>query len=259
MKAKNPARLAAGLLLCGGLASARADEQSDAAAVSNLAARVAAANSAVPAWMKDHLELGTRFTYVWLRDHRRDPLSGIDGAPGSYYGSINELDPVQSYWPLKLFADYKFCPYGGVELALDYFSVRTITQLDGHTDGDLNLVGPQLSVFGRYPNATAFTPYAGAGLAYYHASFDENPDWHAPPGRPEIQTMDFTHTYGAFLYGGLLWDFAGHWSADLLVRYTWLRDADGTHWGGPDGTDFNGSPSFPLSNIAAGVGIRYRF
>ena len=243
MKAKNYIRLSAALLALPAVLSSRAAEP----------------ESTLPAWIKDHLEIGTRITWFSLRDDKRDPLSGIDGAPGSFYGSINQLDTVQNYLPLKLFVDYKFCPYGGIELAWDYFSVRTITQVDGHTDGDLNLMGPMLSVFVRCPNSTPLTPYAGLGVAYYRVNFDENPDWHAPPGRPEIQTMDFDHTYGLFCYGGLLWTFADHWSADLYVRYTKLQDAEGTHWGGPDGSDYNGSPSFPLSNVAAGLGVRYSF
>ena len=178
---------------------------------------------------------------------------------GSFYGSINQLDPVQSYWPFKPFVTYKFCTYGGVELAWDSFSVRTITRQDGHTDGDLNMMGPMLSAFVRYPTEYKLTPYIGAGVVYYNVSFDEDADWHAPPGRPEIQTMDFDHTWGCFVYGGVAWEFADHWSADLYVRYTKMQDAEGIHWGGPDGTDYNGAPSFPLTNIATGLGLRYSF
>ncbi|MCX7008534.1 MAG: hypothetical protein NTY53_15000, partial [Kiritimatiellaeota bacterium] len=72
------------------------------------------------------LEIGTRVTWVSLTDSKR-PVSATTADMGSFYGSINQLDPVQNYLPLKLFVDYKFCPYGGVELAWDYFSVRTLT------------------------------------------------------------------------------------------------------------------------------------
>ena len=207
-------------------------------------------------WWKN-FEIGTRSTWVYLTDHQRD-VNATSATMGSFYGSINQLNSVQNYWPFKPFVDYKFCPYGGVELAWDYCSVRTITRGDGHTDGDLNIMGPMLSVFVRYPNTTDLTPYAGAGVAYYRVDFNEDADWHNPPGRPEILTMDFDHTYGLFGYGGVIWKFADNWTADLYLRYTKV-DAEGTHWEGPYGTSYGGSPSFPLSNVAAGLGVRYSF
>lgn len=205
-----------------------------------------------------NLEIGTRSTWVSLTDHRRD-FNATSVSMGSFYGSINQLNAIPNYWPLKPFVDYKFCPYGGVELAWDYFSVRTITRGDGHTDGDLNLMGPMLSVFVRCPTDFKLTPFAGAGLVYYKVDFSEDPDWHAPPGRPEIQTMDFDHTWGLFVYGGVIWNITDHVALDLYVRYTKVQDAEGTHWAGADGTFNNGSPTIPLSNIATSLGLRYCF
>ncbi|TAN35885.1 MAG: porin family protein [Verrucomicrobia bacterium] len=216
--------------------------------------RVSAAEPA--GWWKD-LEIGTRSTWVYLTDHQRD-INATTAAMGSFYGSIDQLDAVQNYWPLKPFIDYKLCPYGGIELAWDSLTARTITRGDGHTDGDLSIMGPMVSVFVRYPNTTGLTPYAGVGVAYYRVDFDEDADWHVPPGRSEIQTMDFDHTYGVFGYGGLIWKFADNWSADLYLRYTKV-DAEGIHWQGPDGDSYGGSPSFPLSHIATGLGVRYSF
>lgn len=203
-------------------------------------------------------ELGTRVTWTYLTDNKRI-VSATSESMGSFYGSINQLDVNQDYLPLKLFVDYSFCPKGGIELSWDSLSVQTITRSDRHTDGNLNLCGPALSVFARCPLDYGLTPYAGAGLAYYSVNFDEDADWHAPPGRPEIQTMDFDHTWGALIYGGLIWTFAEHWSADLYLRYTKVQDAVGTHWAGPDGDAYNGEPHIPLSNITTGLGLRYNF
>ena len=221
-----------------------------------LVGRAEPAGPALSFWQ--HLEVGTRSTWVYLTDHQRD-FNATSVNMGSFYGSINQLDMVQKYWPLKPFVDYKFCPYGGVELAWDYFSVRTITRSDGHTDGDLNLMGPMLSVFVRCPTDFNLTPFAGAGLVYYKADFDEDPDWHAPPGRGEIQIMDFSQTWGLFVYGGVAWNFADHWALDVYVRYTKVQDAKGDHWAGPEADSLTGNPTLPLSNIATSLGLHYCF
>ena len=222
----------------------------------NFLARVKAAEPEKEWWQG--FELGTRVTWTYLTDNKR-PVSATTESMGSFYGSINQLDAQQDYLPLKVFVDYNFCPYGGIELGWDSLSVRTITRGDGHTDGDLNLWGPALSVYVRCPLEYGLTPYAGVGLSYYTVSFDEDTSWHRPPRRPEVQTMDFDKTWGALLYGGLIWTFADHWSADLHLRYTKVQDAVGTHWAGPNGNDYNGEPHIPLSNITTGLGIRYSF
>lgn len=203
-------------------------------------------------------EIGTRVTWTYLTDNKR-PVSATTESMGSFYGSINQLDVNQNYLPLKLFVDYSFCPYGGIELAWDSLSVKTLTRSDGHTDGDVNLWGPALSAFVRLPLEYGLTPYTGAGLSYYSVSFDEDPAWHKPPNRPLVQTMDFDRTWGVLIYGGLMWTFAEHWAADFHVRYTKVQDAVGTHWQGPEGKDFGGEPHIPLSNITTGLGVRYSF
>ena len=221
--------------------------------------------SSMAAWAANgnwwnNFEVGTRSTWIYLTDHQR-PITATSAEMGSFYGSINQLNPVQDYWPLKLFVDYKFCPYCGIELTYDFFSARTITREDGHTDGDLNLLGVLPSFFVRYPTELGLTPFAGAGIAYYHVNFDEDALWHAPPGRDEIQIMDFDHTYGLFAYGGLMWTFVKNCSVEISVRYTKM-DAEGVHWQGPDdGNPLHpgGAPSFPLSNVAASLGLHYSF
>jgi outer membrane protein W len=244
MKAKKCIRLAAALLALPAVLSSRAAEP----------------ESTVPAWIKDHLEIGTRITYFSLRDDKRDPLSGIDGAPGSFYGSINQLDAVQNYLPLKLFVDYKFCPYGGIELTWDRIQADTITQLDGHTDGTIRLTGPIGSIFGRYPNGTRCTPYAGMGVGYFFAQFAENESWHNPRG-DFLQLFDLDNAWGWLVYGGLDVRLADHWSADFMIRYISM-DVSGTHLQtGIEGGPYfpAGSFTIPMSNTSLGLGVRYSF
>lgn len=206
-----------------------------------------------------NFEAGTRISYFWLRDRKRDFNSGVDNTPGSFYGSINQLDAVENALPIKVFVNYKFSPYWGVELTYDQIRANTITQIDGHADGTINLIGPVASFFGRYPNATRFTPYAGIGVAYFFSKFDENPLWHDPPGRNEIQNMDLNNTCGWVAYGGSAIKISGPWSADLRIRYTKV-DVSGIHrLNGYENKIGGRSPEFPLSNIAADLGVRYSF
>lgn len=220
-----------------------------------LAAHAAESPSSMPDWIKGHLEIGTRVTYFWLTDSKRDPNSGIDDSPGSFYGSINELDGKQDYLPLKIFVDYKFNRYFGAELTWDQFRADTITQNDGHTDGSINLIGPIASLFARCPTDTRFTPYVGGGIAYFFADFEENSVWHDPPGRGEIQTMDLNNEWAWLFYGGCNINISGPWSADMIVRYTKV-ETDGIHW---NNGGIGGYPSFPMSNVSAGIGLRYSF
>ena len=203
--------------------------------------------------------IGTRITYFWLRDRKRDFQAGIGATPGSFYGSINQLDAQQNYLPLKIFVDYKFSPYCGVELMYDQLRADAITQIDGHSDGTINLIGPIASIIGRYPNATRLTPYAGLGVAYFFAKFDENPRWSEPPGRNFRQTFELDNTAGWIVCGGCDVKISGPWSADLFLRYTEV-DVSGIHWLNGQENNIGGRhPDFPLSNIAAGMGVRYSF
>jgi len=213
-------------------------------------------------WWKN-FEIGTRSTYFWIRDDKRGATQ-LPGNAGNYYGSINELVEVEDPWPLKIFVDYKINPYWGVELTWDQIKAKTYTQVDptsgwgGYSDGTLSLIGPEASVFARYPNDTIFTPYAGVGAVYYFASNTENGDWAHPYG-DFYQAFDPNNTWGWVFYGGCAIPLSGPWSADLFVRYTKVG-VDGTHYQGFGAADsIGGQFTFPLSNVSAGLGVRYSF
>ena len=220
--------------------------------------------SSTPAWIKDHVEVGTRITYFMLRDDHRDFFGG-----NRFYGSINDLDVKQQYLPIKVFVAYKFNPYFGVELSLEQLDVETWSRnpQDGNswTDGTINLIGPIASVYARYPNATRFTPYAGLGLGYFFADFDYNAAWHHPA---DVQNYDPTFyqefqlddSLGWLVYGGVTANLTERWALDLQVRYMKL-DVDGITLSSRGGSPYyeNGSFTFPMSNTSVGVGIRYSF
>jgi outer membrane protein W len=226
------------------------------------AGRAAAeSETTLPDWVKDHLEIGTRVTYFMLHDDHRD----FDGG-NRFFGSINDLDVDQQYLPIKLFVAYKFNPYWGAELMVEQLDVETWSRRpDGAswTDGTINLLGPIASVFGRYPNATIFTPYAGVGVGYFFASFDADPKWHNKNGDNSfLLDMSLDDTLGWVGYIGLTARFDENWSVDLLVRYMQmnvdsreLTSIDGGPYTSPEQDHF----TFPLSNTSVGLGVRYSF
>ena len=207
--------------------------------------------------LSGHLELGTRST--WFRLHKRTRNGS------TFYGSIDELDAVQDYWPYKVFASYAFCPYGGLDLTWDRVEFDTITRLDGHNDGTVEMRGPILSAFGRYPNQTRFVPYGGAGIAYLFTDFHATSDWrYALRGEHSEyygfeQEFDLKETTAWVFYLGVSAALTSHWSADLFIRRMWA-DIDGTHRRQVFGdlvqeSDF----SLPADNDAIGLGVRYVF
>ncbi|MCX6997474.1 MAG: outer membrane beta-barrel protein [Kiritimatiellaeota bacterium] len=230
------------------------------------ASHAAEAASAMPAWIKDHVEVGTRITYFILQDDHRDFHGG-----NRFWGSINDLDVKQQYLPIKLFVAYKFNPYFGVELTMEQLAVETWSRppnpLDGTTgtDGTINLMGPLASVFARYPNATRFTPYAGLGLGYFFASFDYEAVWHHPADFRSYdptfyQDFKLDDSLAWLLYAGLAANLNERWSLDFQVRYMKL-DVDGVTLTSRGGSPYyeNGEFSFPLSNTSFGLGLRYSF
>ena len=230
----------------------------------------AAAESAptLPDWVKDHLEIGTRVTYFMLHDDRRD----WDWTYKSqFFGSINNLDVNQQYLPVKLFVAYKFNPYWGLELTVEQLGVETWSRPpDGAswTDGTINLLGPIASVFGRYPNATIFTPYAGVGAGYFFADFDADPGWHHPASVKNYdpsyrQDFRMDDALGWIGYVGLMVNLNDRWTIDFLVRYMQM-DVDGDHMTSRDGgisyyTNERDHFTFPMNNISMGFGVRYGF
>jgi len=202
-------------------------------------------------FIDSHIHLGTRVTWFILDDRQRH----VDMSD-SFYGSITELRACQDMIPYKLFADVMLNPYVGVEVTWDRIQADTITRSDGHNDGTLDLKGPMASLLGRYPNASRFTPYGGVGLAWFKADFKEDPLWQRPYGDFE-QEFDMDDTWGWIVSLGLSARIWEQWSADLYYRHTGVS-VDGVHWHWYHQQPTS-SFTFPLSNEALGLGVRYEF
>ncbi len=217
--------------------------------------------------LQTRLSVGVRGTGFRLEDRDRNP-NATSAAQGSFYGSITELKARQDLWPYKFFADYLFCPYGGLELTWDRVGADTITRQDGHNDGTVIANAPLLGAFGRYPNDTGFVPYAGIGVGYAFTHFEPDYHWtHAilpngdfKAGPDWRQSFDMRDSWSWFLYAGLSVALNANWALDLYVRHEELNlhATHSTYVGttltsGP--TDF----SLPFRNDALGIGARYSF
>ena len=215
--------------------------------------------------------MGLRSTAFWLEDSKRDP-NATSASEGSFYGSITELKAEhkakQDLLPYKLFVDYLFCPYGGLELTWDRVEADTITRLDGHSDGTVIANAPLLGAFGRYPNDTGVVPYGGAGFGYAFTQFNPTYNWtHAigPDGAYKAgpywhQSFTMSDSWCWFVYAGVAFAMNAHWGLDLYVRHEGLT-VKGTHntYVGDYLTSVPTDFSLPFQNDALGVGVRYSF
>jgi outer membrane protein W len=215
----------------------------------------------------NNLEIGTRFTYVMLKDSKRD-INATSASEGSFYGSITEMKAVQNTLPLNLYADYRMAPDWGFELALDRIQSDTITRSDGHNDGTVDMIGPMVSIFGRLQTDTIWQPYGGAGFAYMFTDFAETYQWYHAldpvTGQPRdgeafTQTFDFDNSIGIIAYGGVSASLNKNWSADLFVRYMQV-EAKGVHYNFNGGYEIEATSfKLPMSNETIGLGVRYIF
>ncbi|MBI3987321.1 MAG: hypothetical protein HY343_10390 [Lentisphaerae bacterium] len=226
--------------------------------------------------LADHLVLGTRLTAFKLH------------LEGKHYfmGYLDSLEEEQDWWPTKLFAQWLFTPYAGLELTWDQVTANLLSSDDiPHNDGVLSLRGPIATLIGQYPNETIFTPYAGVGAGWFQADFDPNPIWHNGFGRevawfqaaaeyeawraagsPEWpndgyqRILEPEDTYGLVVTAGSSIGINRHWAADLYLRYMRVdMEAHYTRRVFGEVIEDRGVYTFPLNNYAAGLGVKYLF
>lgn len=215
-------------------------------------------------WLEGRLQLGTRTVHRFLTDKDSGHKGGTYGT-GTYLGTIYGLDEVQAYAPTRMFLAYYFTKNIGVEFAYDSMKVETVA-VDSDTqkvktDGDAILAGPTISLLGRYPNATALTPYAGIGLGFFKGDFDEDPAWaHEYWGTDDRnRQMVVDDTTALLLTAGATWAFNPHWLLDMSMQYV-RADADAVFYGDVNGEVDTVQPGhFPMDNVALRLGITYSF
>lgn len=211
------------------------------------------------------IEIGTRITFFSLIEDHKD----------SFLGTIDKLDAEQSFSPFKVFAAWRFHPRYGVELTWDSMEVSTVTKWDGHSDGTIEAQGPILSLFGRYPTRTKWTPYASLGLGRFSTRFKPATWWalgypsnedYVGAGSPSFSYFGYRRHIGVdsttalIILAGCDVAIREHLSADLFLRYMAV-DIDAHYFITKKGEMFDdrGMTDIPLDNIALGLGVRYAF
>lgn len=208
------------------------------------------------------LQIGTRSVLRVLTDEDSGMIGGTQGS-GTFLGTIYALDEEQNYAPLKPFVTFYFAKYIGIELAYDEIEALTLATNYGDvtsikTDGPVSLSGPTLSLLGRIPNESAFTPYGGIGIGFFSGDFDEDSAWEGSADS-RFRQMDVDNATALLLTIGTTYAFTPNWLVDLSVQYV-SADADATFLGYTYGVlDTQDPGSFPMDNIAFRLGLIYAF
>jgi opacity protein-like surface antigen len=226
-------------------------------------------------YISGRLQLGTRSVYRRLTHSDSGAKGGGQGS-GTFLGSIYALNENQDELPVQPFLVYYFTKYIGLELAYDSIEAETVAYSDGYvkTDGNVSLGGPTLTLMGRYPNHTSFTPYVGIGIGFFQGDFDPDPAWALGYSNPIVyqslgspvtlcdgtsREMEIDNTVGILVITGVTYQVYQKWSVDLSAEYI-KADADAVFRSYQYGESFVNDPgSFPLSNVTLRIGIVYEF
>ncbi|MCK5850203.1 MAG: hypothetical protein KAH23_04750 [Kiritimatiellae bacterium] len=228
---------------------------------------------------KDHLEIGWRFTHFWLVTEKDEFIGSIDTirAEQSYLTDNFFLD---HFWPNGLYFNWLIDENLAIELTYTLLQASTWSHGNHHTDGTLQASGPILTVLYRFPNNTGYTPYAGAGLAFFISTdvTTDNP-WHhgfegggideynawIESGAPEWPNNGYQRTFsldnpiGYVINMGIDKSVSDNLQLDLNLRYTdvtfdntftlsWYNDVGRTRYN-----------EFDLSNFALSIGVKHMF
>lgn len=221
--------------------------------------------------MAGRIEVGLRVSQFSLVEDSMGFLDEFGIPRDTFIGSVNTLSEEQALFPPEPFIHVALNQYIGFELSYSSLEVETET-FTGKSDGNLTMSGPIISVIGRYPTRSVFTPYASLGIAIFGAEFDEQAHWALGFAGPEefiaagspsepfgdrTREMFVDDATGLVLTGGVLWRFAPDWAADGFVRYMDVESSALARSQVRERTTTETSGKFFLENVAFGAGIRY--
>lgn len=210
-----------------------------------------------------NIEIGTRLIHVELqKDKKGGKVYGVDAAgrpvdgyQGTFLGSISILDVEQDYAPTRLYAQYFFNDYLGIGASYD--KVEADARDEEGSDGIVGIDGPILYAVARYPDAYPFVPFVEAGVALYHAYFDEDAGW-AQTGDVFERRMENEDTTAFVLGLGVDYQITDNLSVNLYGRLVEGATVEAEAWYRKDDEPFK-TGEFPLDYYGAGVGVKYTF
>lgn len=224
---------------------------------------------------KNRLSFGLRSSLQILTDADSGHRGGTSGS-GTFLGTIYALDESQNLAPIRPFITYDISPWFSLEMAYDYQEAQTLAASGSvdKSDGDVILQGPTLSLLGKYPNSTSFTPFFGLGVGFYSADFDESDHWalgypneitYVALGSPSTlyngrrRSMDAEDTIVLLIQAGLTYAINPRWFLDLSAQY-FRSDVDATFHGYTDGVpDTEITGELPMDNLSLRIGVGYHF
>lgn len=186
-------------------------------------------------WIRERLAIGLSASWSKLTDRTRpkDVMGGRTFV--GYVWKLEDTDQTGIVPEIRYWA----APFARVSLGLDRVCGRTRNyNLEKHSDGDAELMGPQLLVEGLYPlcdDTVLF--HAGAGIVYDFADFSEVAWWHLGYaseaswnrlGRPRTPRAGYTReirvddAFGWTLAAGAAWRPHPNFEVDLSLRHTWV-------------------------------------
>lgn len=225
-------------------------------------------------WFKDRLTIGLGVSWSVLTDAERPKDADRRKTFVGYVWKLEDEDQVGVLPELRYWA----APNLRIALSMDRVSGRTRNfNLAKHSDGVVELMGPQLLVEGLYPMCgDTVLLHAGAGVVYDFADFKEVAWWHLgysseaawnEYGRTgktrqnyfrEIRVDD---AFGWTLAAGASWRPSPHFELDLSVRHTWI-DPDcqfGYNYGARKGFERHSDGDFTLDHLSVALTGSYVF
>jgi outer membrane protein W len=124
-----------------------------------------------------------------------------------------------------------------------------------HSNGNVELSGPSVTVLGRYPlpQLESVTPYAGLGLVFFSGNFAMDPDWHEN-GRRYMESDDET---GILATLGASVRIYEQFEADLSLSYIRARPSARYRLWIDDG--YSATWEFPMDSWVYQLGLKYAF
>lgn len=218
-------------------------------------------------YIVNHFEAGLRITHFQFKDPTKYTYDANGNLSGGYTAGIStyDLEEEQSYVP-ALYLRYNVIEYLSLQFSWEYIKGKAwniqVAPYPQGSDGSLELSGPSFSVYGRYPiefeNIDDFKviPYAGVGIVFFSADFEQDADWHAGG----LRNMQADDTTGYLLSLGTSITLYKNIEADLSIS-SLTASSDARYWYRGRATEDNPDAEweFPVDSWLYQLAIKYAF